>query len=256
METGIVIAATGRHTWDNGKVTKAPTCTQKGKKRFTCTICGEKKTEELETTVHIYKTAITKATTARNGSVEEKCSGCGKVRNKKIIYRIKSAVLKSSSYTYNGKAKKPAVIVKDSSGRAIGKGNYTVTYKNNKKVGRATVTIKLKGNYTGKLTKTFQIVPKGTSFSGITTKSKGFIVKWKKQKTFTTGYQVQYSTSRTFAKKATTTKTVKKNTVTKLTVKKLKAKKKYYFRVRTYKTVKGKKYCSSWSAAKTVRTKK
>ena len=59
-----------------------------------------------------------------------------------------------------------------------------------------------------------------------------------------------------FAQKVTITKTIKKNTVTKLTVKKLKAKKKYYIRIRTYKTVKGKKYCSSWSAVKTVKTKK
>ena len=52
------------------------------------------------------------------------------------------------------------------------------------------------------------------------------------------------------------TKTVKKNSTTKLAIKRLKPKKRYYVRVRTYKTVKGKKYCSGWSKVKTVITKK
>ena len=251
------IEATGRHTWDKGKVTKAPTCTQKGEKEYTCTVCGETKTEELAKTAHTYQTIITKATTAKNGSTKEKCSGCGEVKNQKTIFAVKSAALKTSSYTYNGKKKKPSVTVKDSQGKVIGKGNYTLTYQNNTKVGKATVTIKLKGNYTGKITKTFQIIPKGTSISGkIMAKSKGLTVKWEKQPKSTTGYQIQVSTSKKFAKKATVTKTVKKNSITKLTVKKLKPKKKYYVRIRTYKTVKGKNYCSNWSKAKTVTTKK
>ena len=125
------------------------------------------------------------------------------------------------------------------------------------KVGKATATIKLKGNYEGTLTKTFTICPKGTTISGkIAAKSKGLTVKWKKQTKSTTVYQIQISSNKKFAKKATVTKTVKKNSTTKLTVNKLKSKKKYYVRVRTYKVVKGKKYCSSWSKGKTVTIKK
>lgn len=257
IETGKVIAATGRHIWDKGKETKVPTCTQKGEITYACTVCGQTKTEELGKTSHIYKTIVTKATTAQNGSVKEKCTGCGKVKNKKTIFAIKSAALSAASYTYNGKAKRPSVTVRDSKRKVISKRNYTIAYKNNKKVGKATVTIKLKGNYKGTLAKTFQIVPKGTSVSGkITAKSKGFTVKWKKQEKSTAGYQVQYATSKKFAKKATVTKTIKKNTITKLTVKKLKPRKKYYVRVRTYQTVKGKSYCSGWSKSKEVKTKK
>ena len=179
------------------------------------------------------------------------------MKNKKTIFAIKSAALSAASYTYNGKAKRPSVTVRDSKRKVISKRNYTIAYKNNKKVGKATVTIKLKGNYKGTLAKTFQIVPKGTSVSGkITAKSKGFTVKWKKQEKSTAGYQVQYATSKKFAKKATVTKTIKKNTITKLTVKKLKPRKKYYVRVRTYQTVKGKSYCSGWSKSKEVKTKK
>ena len=257
IESGQVIAATGKHTWNEGKEIKTPTCTQEGEKEYTCPVCGETKREELEKSPHTYETTIIKATTAKNGSIIEKCTVCGNVRSNKTIFSVKSLTLKTTSYTYNGKAKKPSVTAKDSSGRAISNGNYTVAYNNNVKVGKAAVTIKLKGNFEGTLTKTFTICPKGTSVSGkIAAKSKGLTVKWKKQPKFTTGYQIQISTNKKFAKKATMTKTVKKNSITKLTVKKLKPKKKYYVRVRTYKVVKGKNYCSSWSKAKTVTTKK
>ena len=101
---------------------------------------------------------------------------------------------------------------------------------------------------------TFKINPKGTSISKATSpKKKQLKVTWKKQTTQTTGYQIQYSTSSKF--KNAKTVTVKKNKTTKTTVKKLKAKKKYYVRIRTYKTVGKKKYCSSWSKAKAVKTK-
>lgn len=257
IEDGQAIAATGKHTWDKGKENKAPSCTEKGEKRYTCSVCGETKKESLEKISHAYKTTVTKATTSKNGSITEKCASCGIVKSSKTIPCVKSATLRTVSYTYNGKAKKPSVAIKDSSGKVVSAHNYTVKYKNNKKIGKASVTIKLQGNYTGTIKKTFKIVPKGTAISGkVMAQSKGFTVKWKKQKKSTTGYQIQVSTNKKFAKKGTVTKTVKKNSTTKLAIKRLKPKKRYYVRVRTYKTVKGKKYCSGWSKVKTVITKK
>jgi hypothetical protein len=79
-------------------------------------------------------------------------------------------------------------------------------------------------------------------------------VKWAKQATQTTGYQIQYSTSSKFTSYKTVT--ISKNSTVSKTVSKLTANKKYYVRVRTYKTVNGKKIYSSWSAAKNVTTKK
>ncbi len=96
--------------------------------------------------------------------------------------------------------------------------------------------------------------PKGTSVSKITAKSKGFTVYWKKQASQTTGYQIQYSTSSKFTSPKTVT--VTKNSTTSKSITKLKGKKKYYVRVRTYKTVGSTKYYSSWSSAKSVTTKK
>lgn len=101
------------------------------------------------------------------------------------------------------------------------------------------------------------IAPKGTSIVGkVKAKRKGFTVKWKKQSKSTTGYQIQYSTSKKFTKKTSKVKRINKTSTTQMTVKKLKAGKKYYIRVRTYKTDNGKKYYSSWSKAKKVTTKK
>ena len=246
-----------QHNWSDGETIKSPTCTEKGEEKLTCTVCGETKTEELEKIPHTYEATVRKATTAQNGSITEKCTVCGNVKSRKAIPFAKSVALNTASYTYNGKAKKPSVTVKDSSGKAISKSNYTVAYKDNVDVGKAAITINLKGNYEGTLTKTFTICPKGTSISGnIAAKSKGLTVKWKKQAKSTTGYQLQVSTDKKFTKKATVVKTVRKNSTTKLTVKRLKPKKKYYVRIRTYKSVKGKEYCSGWSKAKSVTTKK
>lgn len=110
-------------------------------------------------------------------------------------------------------------------------------------------------NYTGSLSTTFRINPKATTLKRVTAASKGFTVKWTKQTKQTTGYQIQYATNSKFTSGAKTV-TVTKNKTTSKKIINLKAKKKYYVRIRTYKTVSGKKYYSNWSKAKTVTTKK
>jgi len=177
----------------------------------------------------------------------------GDINDKLIAKKIR---LSKTSYTYNGKIRKPTVTVIDYKGKKISSTYYSVSYSNNKKVGKATVTVKLKNGYSGILKKNFSIIPKATKLTSLTGKSKSILIKWKKQKTQTTGYQLQYSMNKKFSKKATMTKTIKRNTATKMTVKKLKAKKTYYVRVRTYKIVNGKKYYSAWSKVKKVKTKK
>ena len=88
--------------------------------------------------------------------------------NRKVYKNIADAeiTLSAEAYTYNGKAKKPTATVK-ADGKKLKKGtDYTVSYKNNKKVGNATVTIKGKGKYAGTVTKHFTIgAKKGTSFT-------------------------------------------------------------------------------------------
>ena len=173
--------------------------------------------------------------------------------------KVSNVKLSSTSYTYNGKTKTPSVTVKDSKGRKLKKGtDYTVKYSSGRKnVGRYAVKVTFKGNYTGSKTVYYYIVPKSTSISRVSALRKGFKLSWKKQKTQTTGYQIQYSTSKKFKKAKAVN--VSKNKTTSKYIKKLSSKKKYYVRVRTYKKVKingkTKKVYSSWSKTKTVKTR-
>lgn len=104
---------------------------------------------------------------------------------------------------------------------------------------------------TTKNTKT--VKPKKTSIKKLSRGKKKFTVTWAKV-SGVKGYQIQYSSDKKF-KKNNKSVTVTKQKTTKATVKKLKSKKKYYVRVRTYKTVNGKKIYSSWSKVKSVKTK-
>lgn len=178
------------------------------------------------------------------------------VSKSNIVSISKCTVSGIKTKTYTGKALTQSITVKYGNTTLKKDTDYTVSYKNNKNVGTATVTITGKGKYSGTVKKTFTIKPKSTSISKLTAGKKKFTVKWKKLTTQTTGYQIQYSTSSKFTAKTTKTVTVSKNKTTSKAVNKLKAKKKYYVRVRTYKTVNGKKIYSSWSKAKTVTTKK
>lgn len=104
---------------------------------------------------------------------------------------------------------------------------------------------------TTKNTKT--VKPKKTSIKKLSKGKKKFTVTWAKV-SGVKGYQIQYSSDKKF-KKNNKSVTVTKQKTTKATVKKLKSKKKYYVRVRTYKTLNGKKIYSSWSKVKSVKTK-
>ncbi len=238
-----------------------PTCETVGKTLgLNCSVC--KATIEIQTDIpafgHAYKEKVTtKATTKKTGKLQKTCETCGKVTTS-TIKKIKSLKLSSSSYTYNGKAKKPSVTVKNSSGKKLKKGtDYIVKYASGRKaVGEYKVTISFKGKYKGTSYLYFKIKPKGTSLKSVTAKSKSLTVKWNQQAKKTTGYQIQYSTSKTFKAKYTKKITVSKTKTTSKTIKKLKSNKKYYLRIRTYKTVKGKKIYSSWSKVKTKKTKK
>ena len=157
--------------------------------------------------------------------------------------------------TYTGKKVTQSVELKNEDIVLKEETDYDLKYSSNKKIGTAKITITGKGNYTGTITKTFKITPKGTSIKKLSAGKKQFKLTWKKQKTQTTGYEVQYSTNKKF-KSGNKKVTIKKNKTTSSTVKKLKAKKKYYVRIRTYKTVNGKKIYSDWSKVKNVKTKK
>lgn len=204
---------------------------------------------------HAYKNVITKATPKANGKIVKTCS-CGATNGTTVLYAANKISLSPSSCTYNGKVRKPSVVVKGSNGAAINSSYYTVSYPSGRKnVGSYGIKVTFKGSYyQGSVTKQFVIKPAATSIAAIASVSKGFRVRWKEQSVQTTGYQIQYSRNSNFSNG--TTVSVKNNKKTVETCKRLTGSKKYYVRVRTYKEVNGKTYYSAWSAAKTVTTKK
>lgn len=209
---------------------------------------------------HKFASTYEMATFNQDGLKVDYCQRCG--YNTETDYAgIGKISLSKTKFTYDGKVKTPAITVKDNNGKTIASSNYSVKYQSGRKSpGKYSVKITfINGKYKGTKTLYFTIVPKSTTLSKVTAGKKKFTVKWKKQTKQVTGYQIQYATNSKFTKNKKTI-TINKNKTTSKTVSKLKAKKKYYVRVRTYKTVKinGKstKIYSAWSKAKTVTTKK
>ena len=147
------------------------------------------------------------------GSKHKECTVCKKVLEtaeipalSKISISKASVTLSTSTYAYDGKAKKPGVTVK-LNGKTLKNGtDYTVSYSNNTKVGKAKVTITGKGNYTGSVSKTYSIKNnfKKATVSGISNKSytgknitQSITVKYNgKTLKNGTGYTVSYSSNK------------------------------------------------------------
>lgn len=172
------------------------------------------------------------------------------------VKTVKSVKLKTTTYTYDGKAKKPGVVATDSDGETISSKNYTVKYPSGcKSVGVYKVTVTFKNEFSGKKTLSFTIVPKGTAVKKVTGAKKSLKVTITKQTKETSFYEVQASTDAKFKKGVKSVKT-KKNSTTSVTIKGLKKKTAYYVRIRTAKKVGSKTYYSSWkNYKKTVKTK-
>lgn len=253
-----------------------------------------------------------------------------------------TVTLSQSNYICDGTAKKPTVTLIEN-GAAVSKYNYTVSYRNNKQVGTATVTVTGIGNYKGSISKTFSITLGAAAISGAANGTSGVTVTWKrvsgasgysiyrqagtsstwkKVKTITgngsvtwtdskvsngtsyhylvraycgktlgaykgskrvyrltrpsitslknkssrkltltwkknskaTGYQIQYSTKSSF--RSCKTITIKNRKTIRKTISKLRKKKKYYVRIRCYKTYGGHKYYSAWSSHKAIKIKR
>ena len=194
---------------------------------------------------------------------------------KSVADHIGTPVIKLSkkvfTYRYNVKKvkkKKTAVATKQKpkvtvtlNGKTISADNYVLTWsnKNSSAIGKYSVKVTLKGQYSGEARAEYRIVPKRVSIRKIAKGKKKFTVTWKKlskndiKYKVITGYQIRYAAKADFSDK----KIVKAGSLksAKKVISKLGTKKKYYVQIRTYKTVGGKKYCSAWSKTKTIITK-
>ena len=161
------------------------TCTTAGKTDGShCSVCGAviKAQTVINATGHKSSGWIIDKTASIGvkGSKHKECTVCKKVLEtaeipalSRISISKASVTLSTSTYAYDGKAKKPGVTVK-LNGKTLKNGtDYTVSYSNNTKVGTAKVTITGKGNYTGSVSKTYSIKNnfKKATVSGISTKA-------------------------------------------------------------------------------------
>ncbi len=158
---------------------------------------------------------------------------------------------KISNKAYTGKALTPTVVVKDGKKKLVNGTNYTVTYKNNKKIGTATVTITGMGEYTGTKTLKFRIVPPKTTLTSKPGKTSG---GWKRAtlswegSAGADGYQIYYSENGGKFKKLTTVSAGKLSRGVKYTVGDTEQ-----FKVRPYKKVNGTTYYGAWSNVITLK---
>ena len=252
---------TCKHTSTEVRNQKAATCETAGYTGDTyCKSCNKKLStgKSIAAKGHSTTTKTQKATASKDGKITTTCTRCGTTTKTVKIAKVSKIKLSKTKYTYNGKKQTPSVTVKDSKGKELKvNADYKVKLPSGRKnVGTYEVKITFKGSkYLGSKTLSYTINPKSTKLSKVSAKKKGFEAKWKKQSTQTKGYQIQYSTDSKF-KSGNKTVTVNKNSTTKKTISKLKAKKKYYVRIRTYKTVGKQKYYSDWSKSVKVTTKK
>ena len=239
----------------------------------TCNVCGYKR--EVSDHQHNYIDMIVSADEYDVGYTMHYCEGCGAsytdtytapTAKLSLKCAARTAAAEKLGWKKVGNANGYQVQISTKDGKkwstyATLKNNATVSYTFKKLAAgynykfrvRFYITVDGK-NYFSPWSKTFQspTLPSGTSVSKISGSSKAFTANWKKN-TAVTGYQVQYSLKSDFS--GAKTVTMKSNKTLKATVKKLGAKKVYYVRVRTYKTIAKVNYFSTWSKTVKVKTK-
>ena len=226
------------HDWSEWTVETEPTCVDEGKKTRVCNTCTKQEEAVISPTgKHTYSKQVVLPTYDEQGYTIYTCEVC--------------------NYTYKDdftdKLEKPAEKPTENPTTPI---NPPASNSGLPSVAPSTSTITPNPSPTPNSATTAPTIvakPKSASIKKVKAAKKAISVIWKKVGGVK-GYQVQVATDKKF-KKNKKTVTIKKQKTTKTTVKKLKAKKKYYVRIRTYKIVNGKKVYSSWSKVKSVKTK-
>lgn len=179
------------HTWDEGKITTASTCTKKGTKTFTCTVCGKTRNQEVSVVAHKFTTwkTTTAATALAPAKQTHKCSTCGKTETRNygnklkpsIKVNISSILLKTSQKTtllrVSGLAKGDSIVSWKSSNTNIakvyGRSNGTCTIQAGTRSGKAVITIALRSGLKKNITVTVQkTTVKTTKITGVATSLK------------------------------------------------------------------------------------
>lgn len=155
--------------------------------------------------------------------------------------------------SYSGKSKKPAVILAVAGKTLVKDVDYTLSYKNNKNPGIATVRVQGKGNFYGTRDVQFRIIIKAPVKVKVKYNQKKVTASWKKMSAVT-GYKVYFASNSSFTKKKKV-KTLKSRKKSSYGIPTPVTKKTYYVKVQAYKTIKGKTYYSKFSTVKKINVK-
>lgn len=179
-------------------------------------------------TNHNLKTTTTRSSLSKNGSVVSTCLICGYTKTT-TIYTPKTFTLSATNYIYDGKAKTPTVTVKDSVGKTLKNGtDYTVSYFGGRTaIGKYTVTVNFKGNYSGSKQLSFTISTKAPSKVVAEQSTSAIKLTWTKCEG-ATGYRIYYKSGNTWKVAVSTI------SATSHTFSSLKAGTKYTYAVRPY----------------------
>ncbi len=170
-----------------------------------------------------------------------------------LINMSSGTVSQISSKVYTGGEIKPAVTVTYQGNKLIQNTDYTVTYQNNKNIGKATVLINGIGNYTGKITKTFDILPQTPKVkTNFTSTTNAVRINWNKVENCT-GYRIyRYNST---SKKLESVTTIKNNSTLTFRDSGRKSATQYRYKVKAYKKVNGVNYWGSASSEIQTATK-
>jgi len=148
---------------------------------------------------------------------------------------------------YTGKRQTQKPVIMDGSYKLKPNTDYTLSYKNNVKIGLASVIIMGKGKYSGTVRRTFQINPAKTILIDIVPNESSVTLTWKKN-TGSDGYQIYYATEKKGKFVQLSDTDITKTTYTVKNVKEGI----WYYKIRAYKTVKEKTYYGKFSDVRSV----
>ena len=176
---------------------------------------------------------------------------------KKVSYTIVKRSVRSATChykktrSYTGRWVKPNVTLKVGKVKLKKNRDYTLVYRNNLQIGKASVVIRGMGNFTGKKTITFKIVPQTPKIQKFKKNKKSFVITYSSGK-MVHGYRMEVSTASSFAAKKTQKYILNGNRFEACGLKKGT----YYIRVKAYYSKKGKRYESGYTSKRKIKIKK
>ena len=228
------------HDWSEWTVETEPTCVDEGKKTRVCNTCTKREEAVISPTgKHTYSKQVVLPTYDEQGYTIYTCEVCNYTYKDDFTDKLERPAEKPTEKPTVKPTEKPTAAPTNPT---ASNSAATLPQSANSQASNA-----------GSATSAKIQKPNKTSVKKLKAKKGSVELTWSKTKGVK-GYEIQLATNKKF-KKNKKTVTIKKQKTTKTSVKKLKAKKKYYVRIRTYKTVNGKKVYSSWSKVKSVKTK-